>query len=345
MMTDGRKPLGAVWYIIRRMDEDPQFLPPTQVEYQQPYPTPPATPPQGKKSAVGLYVGLAAGGCFLFLVFVAALVGLVFWLTADPLRVVNQQLEAIRNGDVQKAYSYCSSGFKQATSYESFRDFVEGDEVMRSPREFASTNRNLEGNTATLDGTIVGTNGHKMPAKYTLVKEAGAWRIQYIKVDPEQASGAETPREPSPPVAREVEETPSPAPLRMQPPRMEEPSSELQLTELSIGKRSSDDVTHVSIEFQVTGFRTDKSRGTARVHLIQDLETYDPDGNIVPELSRNAIKELQEQGTAPDYTSASFSNSLKIPTGYAKGTYRVRLVVHDEIGGGLAETTGEFEIP
>src|SRR5688572_9318622 len=130
---------------------------------QPPPPLPPPLPPVPKKEDnTGKYILIAAGGCLLFLLFAGAIgffVYYIFQMTGDPLKVVNQQLAALREDDLEKAYSYCSTGFKQITNYQNFQRFVKGNPRLQNSKEFKSYNRSIEQGVAKLKGNLLDSQG------------------------------------------------------------------------------------------------------------------------------------------------------------------------------------------
>ena len=48
-----------------------------------------------------------------------------------------------------------------------------------------------------------------------------------------------------------------------------------------------------------------KVPGLARIHLVQDLKTIDPNGDTVPKLSKDAMNVVKESGE-PEYKSIDF---------------------------------------
>ena len=116
----------------------------------------------------------------------------------------------------------------------------------------------------------------------------------------------------------------------------------LRIDDVKVQKQLSENATTVSIRFKVSNFASDTSGSEPRIHLIQDLKTYGPDGSLVPDLSADGIKELQQGGL---YEYADFSNTLTIPLTDPQGMYRAHLIIHDQIANRNAEATTEFELP
>jgi hypothetical protein len=144
-------------------------------------PQPLQTPGQpASKDKTLLYVLLAGGGCLLLFAVIAVIVFTVlFKVTAEPLDVVNKHLSALRSGDVEKAYSFCSKAFQQNTNLNDFQNFVNQNPLLTSS-EFSSSNREISNGIAKLRGKIKGTNGATQEAEFQLVQEEKTWKIQYI---------------------------------------------------------------------------------------------------------------------------------------------------------------------
>jgi len=286
------------------------------------------TPPPEEKEGMGKYIALAFSGCLVVALFFGAIFYFVFHITSGPVDVVNRQLDAIREGDLDKAYSYCSRAFQQSTNLNSFRYFVESHPLLRRAKDFSSPDRQISGSTAKLSGTINVLDGSKLPVEYQMVNENGSWKIQYIDL---KASG----------IASEDNSA-----------KVIKPGSgnstftgDLKITDVNAVKQAGNNSTTVRLNFQVLGFTNAHSNGTAQIHLTQDLATFDPKGKMLAELSKLDIKELQESGSPQDYTYANFINTLTIPTSYPTGKYKARITVHDMVSGGTAEITTEFFVP
>lgn len=310
--------------------------------------------PAKKQEGIAKYVLLAGAGCLLILAFGAAIFFFVWQMTSGPVDVVNNQLTALRESDIDKAYSLCSSAFRNNTNLEDFRKFVKSHPILQNAKGYSSFNRNISGNTATLTGSIRGMNGEAQPAEFRLVKEGGKWRILYMNISPSGVAAQEdsgtayktaAPREfipqQTPTTQKQDEMTAQSSTTQENSPE----ESGYHFSNLQLNKTSSGDIITVTISFQVFGFANDKSSGKARIDLVEDLQTFDPQGNLSPNLSKDAIKQLAESGAYEEYTSANFTNTLTIPRSYPAGKYIAKMIVHDQIGGTTIEKTAEFEIP
>jgi len=316
---------------------------------------PPPLPqtPQRKEEGAGKYVLLIAGGCLMFLLFAGA-VGFFVWYilnaTADPLKVVNLQLDALHQNDLEKAYSYCSVGFKQYTNYEKFQSFVNGNPALKDAKEFSSADREVEQASAKLKGNLVNASGAKTPAEYHFVKEGRAWKIQYINLGESDGAVTQNPspgqlpdqsRDEIPTAAPSPQNDGTPETQRDTTPTPSAPTGGLRIQEIQVEQQAEGDLINVTVRFKVYGFGTDDSGRTPRIHLLQDLKTYYPDGTVIPELTKEGIKDLEDYGTF-DY--ANMWNSLKIPANFPRGTYRVELTVHDQVGNTEATSSTQFTL-
>src|SRR3972149_10873003 len=135
-----------------------------------------------KKEGIGKYILFATLGCGFLVGLIALVVFLVFKMTGGPVRVVNAQLEALREKEFDKAYGFCSGGFKQNTRFVEFQKFVENYPILKDAKDYSCPKREISGNTAELQGTVNGNDGLAMAAEYRLVKERGEWKVEYIRL-------------------------------------------------------------------------------------------------------------------------------------------------------------------
>ncbi len=307
-------------------DQYPQYPPPVP---------PPVPPPKPQEAGIGKYALIAGGGCLLFLIF-AAVVGFfiyyVFKVTADPLKVVNLQLEALKDNNLEKAYTYCSANFKEITNYQNFQTFVSGNPLLKNAKEFTSSNREITQGVAKLKGNLVSKEGSTFPAEYHLVREGRSWKVQFIDLG---KSGLAQTQEQKPPEPG-IEEKKNPLDNVFK-----KSASSVQLENVNIERAQEGDVAVITVRFRVVGFGIDESGAQPRMHLVQDLKTYGPDGNLLPELSMDAIKTMEEFG---NYGYADLWNSLRIPTAYPRGRYECHITVHDKVSGRDTTSTAEFEL-
>jgi hypothetical protein len=304
--------------------QPPDPYPPQQPAWQQP------APPPVQKDGIGKYIAFAAIGCFGFIVFLGIAVFVIFRLTANPVKTVNDQLAAIRSGDIEKAYSYCSSGFKEQTNYQQFQKFLGSFPSLKTSKEFSSPQRSIENKVTKLTGTIDSTDGSTISAEYHLVQETGSWKIQYMYFKSNGSAQQTTAPTPTQPPAQQ--------------PRPPSSTGNLSVYNLRITKDpQSGNLIKVNIDFDLSGFACEPNTN-CNVDVIQDLKTTGPDGSVQPDLSKDAIQEWKETVSGSG-GSQSFNNWLKIPLSYPHGTYNVTLIARDQYSGTSAEASTTFEFP
>ncbi len=294
------------------------------------------TQPVRKRSPKALAIIGGIGCLVLMLIAVGVIYFFISNLGKEELQLVNDQLSALRNNDIDRAYSYCSLEFQKSISREDFLTMVESYPILKNGKEFTSMDRNKHaGGPTVLKGTIVGQDGSKLPVEYQLVREKEKWKIQFLKLSPAGISVEEPPREVTPQSkSAVVQEPPAPVPeIR-----------NLQIANVNVEKEQQKDSLLITVTFQVMNFANDKTAGSARIHLVQDLKTIDPSGDIVPSLSKDAINDLKESGE-PEYKSSDFQYKLTIPPTSPTGRYQMVITVHDRIGGSASAATAQFDVP
>lgn len=117
--------------------------------------------------------------------------GLLLWygfsLRSEVAEAVNAQLGDLQRKDIDSAYTRTSQGFRDATSRKEFDSFVKRFVVLRNfqSASLPDVNYNIDkGNeTGTVKGTLTAADGSTAKAEFTVVKEAGTWKIQHIKIE------------------------------------------------------------------------------------------------------------------------------------------------------------------
>ncbi len=137
----------------------------------------------GKKVLIGCLSASA-----LFILGIIGIVAIAMFATSGINDVANNQLKAIRSGDVAKAYSYTSKDFQAATTLDDFKTFVEQNPSLKNNDSSSFLNRSIENNEGTLEGSLKAKDGGVTPVTYKFVKEDDEWRILSIEL---KQAGAE----------------------------------------------------------------------------------------------------------------------------------------------------------
>lgn len=143
--------------------------------------------PTSAKKVIMIVGSIAMGFIILFgslMIFILILLGGV----AD---VAQNQLAAIRSGNLEKAYTYTSTEFQKTLSFDDFKNFINHYPQLKNNVSASFPNREIKNNEGTIIGTIKSQDGSVTPIEYHLIKENGIWKIIYIKITP-KTTGIQT---------------------------------------------------------------------------------------------------------------------------------------------------------
>lgn len=110
---------------------------------------------------------------------IAALVGLVFWLTGDITKAGDDFFAAVQNDDMDSAYSLLSSDFQAGTTKQELQAYLEAN-GLDDVTDTSWSSRAFENSAGTLKGTVTTLQGNMIPIELKLVKSDTGWRIQSI---------------------------------------------------------------------------------------------------------------------------------------------------------------------
>src|SRR5437867_12714403 len=98
--------------------------------------------------------------------------------TLEPVRVIRAPLAAVDKQNYAQAYDYLVPAAKERLPANDFEALVRANRAVE--KNFGSTflSRRVEGNVATISGTLEGFNGQVSEVHYILVKEGDRWLIQ-----------------------------------------------------------------------------------------------------------------------------------------------------------------------
>lgn len=135
------------------------------------------------------WAALGCGGCLsMVILFVAVLAGGAFYFMKGPVDTVEAQLGEIRAGDMEKAYSRFSEGYRARSSPEEFALFVVEHPALKDNAKARfwppSGTVKVVNDRASLKGTIVSTSGAREEALYELARERGEWKISALRLEP-----------------------------------------------------------------------------------------------------------------------------------------------------------------
>ncbi len=123
-------------------------------------------------------------------IIVASLVGVLVILfviglfaTRGITKVVQNQLQAIRQGKIEQAYyAYTASQFQQETTLAEFKGLISGQPALLKNKKASFSERKVEGSQGFLKGTLTAEDGTSLPVEYRLVKENDEWKILSLNI-------------------------------------------------------------------------------------------------------------------------------------------------------------------
>lgn len=121
---------------------------------------------------------------------VLALIGVTgaILFTEKLVDVVDYQLEALRNGNIEKAYSaYTSSEFRETTSLDRFQNFVTAYPAFEKNLSAHFSQRSFDRHIAVLKGYLSSVDHIDTPIEYRLVRENNKWKILSIRLPKPEA--------------------------------------------------------------------------------------------------------------------------------------------------------------
>lgn len=115
----------------------------------------------------------------IVVVFVLAL-GAIFIFTADMVTSADEFFAAVKNRDMEKAYTFLSEDFQASTSQADLEQFLEKN-LIHKFREASWESRSINGGRGTLTGSITTESGGVVPITLNFVKGDNGWKIYSIQ--------------------------------------------------------------------------------------------------------------------------------------------------------------------
>jgi uncharacterized protein DUF4864 len=167
----------------------PSFSPPTPPSGGGFGPPPGAAPPDAKtpkRRGPLFWIGVGCAGCvvaplLLFGLFFGVVGGGVFYFTREPVRVVQAQLQEIREGRLDAAYARLGGAYQASLTREAFAQMLEKHPALKDNADASFWNRSFDNGQMRLSGTLTARSGAKGKVSYELHRENGEWKIAAIR--------------------------------------------------------------------------------------------------------------------------------------------------------------------
>lgn len=119
----------------------------------------------------------------LIVVFVIAIVALVFHLTRAIVDPADKFMSLLRDGRLQEAYTYTHSKFRNQTAQAAFDELVRTRELDRNVG-VSWSQRRIKNGYGKLKGSVLLPGGNRIPMVLLFEKEGDNWRITGIHINP-----------------------------------------------------------------------------------------------------------------------------------------------------------------
>ena len=119
---------------------------------------------------------LLAGGS------IALLLGISWVRSEAAVGVVQAQVAALRNGEIEQAYALFSSEYQAGVSLPMFRRWLRRERRLSNVQHIEFWGRSVWGKTALLWGSFGDELGHSYSVRYLLIREKGSWRIDSLNL-------------------------------------------------------------------------------------------------------------------------------------------------------------------
>lgn len=123
-------------------------------------------------------------GLFFILSIVGTFIVVFSKLSVPPVKAVEAQLTYLKQGNFDTAYGLFSNLGKKNMSLDQFKKFVSTNSTLLDFKTDFFSNERVQNDQATINGTVTGEDGTKLPVEYRLINENGSWKILSIVVNP-----------------------------------------------------------------------------------------------------------------------------------------------------------------
>lgn len=125
-------------------------------------------------------------GAFIALVILWAILvsSFAFYASNELTRTIDDQLDALRSGNFDKAYTYTSRDFKEKIPLEKFKQYVEQHPELKDNVGILFYKAKMKNDAGIIEGKLETTDGLKTFVEYRLIKEGDTWKILEIQMPP-----------------------------------------------------------------------------------------------------------------------------------------------------------------
>jgi len=115
---------------------------------------------------------------------ILVVIGIFFYTGSSPTDVIDLQLNAIQKRDYQKAFSYMSKDFHEATALKDYEKFIDNTVPLKNNKSIHIKEKTIKDKSGTISAVLIDKEGNKTPVEYKIIKEEDGWKIQVINLNP-----------------------------------------------------------------------------------------------------------------------------------------------------------------
>lgn len=148
----------------------------------------------------------------IYVLFFGSVFAMVGTLTGKLSRVGKSELLALRQNNIEQAYSYTSSAFKKGVTIDVFKNFLGNYPQLMTNVDSTFTNVEFKNNNGTITGTLTMRDGTTVPFSMVLVKENDEWKVNEInvnKIQPQELNQVQKPAVTQKPEATDTSTAPA----------------------------------------------------------------------------------------------------------------------------------------
>lgn len=127
---------------------------------------------------------LLIGGTLMVWValFFSAIAIFLDFSSSSLITVIEGQLTALRNGQIEDAYSYTAQSYQKGNSVDAFKNFVYAHPILLTNVRSSFSERRIMGNRGYARGSLIGKDDTQTAVIYELTKEEGQWKVVNMNI-------------------------------------------------------------------------------------------------------------------------------------------------------------------
>lgn len=135
---------------------------------------------RGRASPLKLTLIIVSSVIAALFIYIILLISLLFYLTGPMTVTIREQLTALHENDMKKAYSFMADETKDNVSLDKFKNYVSNYPIMMNYKSISIPERQINNNKGYAKVALEETNGKATTFEYNLTKENGVWKILAI---------------------------------------------------------------------------------------------------------------------------------------------------------------------